>query len=169
MIFTVLYPLLGMLQKKSLHALMHMKHLLSIATYLYAATVIAEAPSSEAYIADPPSHEASHAEHQEDTAKSAPSHPEHDVHKKDTKDVETSEKDHDDEKDTEDVENSEEDHDDEKDTQEAEHTCAQATPTSPAEEPESKELQQERALYEMNAYFDDYLLPRPFIVGSTEF
>lgn len=146
-----------MLQKKSLRALMHMKHLLSIATYLYATTGIAEAPSSEAYIADSSSHEALHAEHQEDPAQSVPSHTEHDVHKKDTEDAE-------------DAENSdEEDRDDEKDTQEAEHACAQTAPTPLTEEPESKELQQERALYEMNAYFDDYLLPRPFIIGSTEF
>ncbi|ETZ04971.1 hypothetical protein [Holospora undulata] len=39
----------------------------------------------------------------------------------------------------------------------------------PPEEPLSKETQQEKELYELNAYFDNYMDPRPFAVGSTEF
>ncbi|PPE04044.1 hypothetical protein HCUR_00579 [Holospora curviuscula] len=37
------------------------------------------------------------------------------------------------------------------------------------EEPLSKEAQQEKELYDFNAYFDNYMDPRPFVIGSTEF
>ena len=35
--------------------------------------------------------------------------------------------------------------------------------------PLSKEAQQEKELYDFNAYFDNYMDPRPFVIGSTEF
>ena len=49
---------------------------------------------------------------------------------------------------------------------------AESTPPEdaiPEDEPLSKETQQEKALYELNAYFENYMDPRPFVVGSTEF
>lgn len=123
---------------------MDSKHFLSIAACLYASTACAEAPPSEA-----PSHDDASLEHHDPSSR-----PQNDVHAKDEAQEESN--------DTEDAEETDHEH-------EAEHSCAPPAPAVPAEEPLSKELQQEKALYEMNAYFDDYLCPRPFIIGSTEF
>ena len=110
---------------------------------MYAAAAFSESASPKKPLANTASPDASHLEHPDP-------HLEHDAH----------------EKDSENSDEAPEDKEDDKNAQETNHTSAQA---APIEEPESKELQQEKAMYEMNAYFDDYLLPRPFIIGSTEF